>query len=360
MSVFDRLAARRAAGLTNYGGSIGRVAKSDSAESDQMMNSVTGEGDALTPVRHPKTGEFLPASDPRVTEMVKSAPAQVKAAVKVLRNPKSNGHEHLVASSVVNGWAGKEGNAGDAQTPGVEGPRLNGAADASDVGVVGGEVSAEYIRKMRRVIDSSVATPAEKEILGERLTKALLAASHAPAPGKLAKATLVPENPNNPIERLRELVKSKDLDPTLRSEVGQLLTRHDLALKATEDQMTVNVNAGVAALAQRDATAAQVRASQASATGSPQSLTGVSSEAQTRMIGSGTGSPMSLGEAQAIGNRGDLTGGQGRLEGEPLPRVIEQVEDELQCAKSVIERARIGETLTYLRLRGAREGLIPA
>jgi hypothetical protein len=328
-----------------------RVAKSDSAESDRMQLTVTGTGDALAPVRHHETGRFLP----KVTESVKSAPANVQAAARVLRDPAANQVAKRIASSVVKSWAEGEGSGNNGEVM----PEATAAVDASDIGAVFSDVDEQYVSKMQRLIASPVATPEQKEQLGAMLTKALLEASHAPASSALSKATLTAAD-EGPIGRLRELVKSKDLDPTLRQEVGALLTRHDLAKGAIEDQIT-RVTSALTASDQRAGTTAAVRGAQARSVADQQPVAGLSSEGQVRTIGSGNGVPASLGQARMIGNsKGYLTGAQGRTEPAPIARVIEQTEDELECCKSADEASRLGETLTYLKLRAAREGVAVA
>lgn len=120
------------------------------------------------------------------------------------------------------------------------------------------------------------------------------------------------------------------------------------------------VTSALAATDQAQATIDAIRSYQAQNTQGQQPVAGRSSEAAVRTIGSGAGVPQSLGAASQIGNRGDLTGHQGKVEAEPIARVIERTEDELAKATSVLDQQRLGEVLTFLKLKAARTGELAA
>lgn len=332
-------------------GQRGGAAKSSSAESDSIQLAVSGEGDGALE-RHPVTGRFTPRAVKKTITIhgVSRAPEPMKGAIKVLQNPSSNGDERMVAEQLIEAYASKQGNSGDMGVQDLK------SADASDVGVVGGEINPEYVSKMRKAIASPAVGGAQKEELGQRLTKALLTESHMPA-GSVAKSSLTVADPP-PIARLRQLVLDPNLDPALKSEVSALLTRNDLAKAASEEQAQ-RVNSALAATSQAQATIDAIRGYQAAnVQQGQQPVAGSSSEGQVRTIGSGAGTPQSLGAAMSTGNRGDLSGSQGKIESEPAAQIL-ALEDELAKSSNEIDRQRIGEVLTFMRLREAAAARLP-
>jgi hypothetical protein len=238
----------------------------------------------------------------------------VKNALKVLRDPNASPEAKRIAAVLV-----KQG----LVQAGLHGEDLLGmppAHDASDVNAVAGDLA-----KMRQEAEDCT-DPVEKEQLSSKYTLEALRTLHRRGQRERAvKAAELAADDTPEIARLRELSKSTKLSEGLRMQVGEVLTRHDLAKSAASES--------------QDRTNALVQQTLANAQANAQSATGADSSGQVGRIGSGSGTPESLGTPQNVGTS--------------KPGYITGKEKELAKATNSLERARLGEELTLARLRAS-------
>jgi hypothetical protein len=265
-------------GIAGLPGSAGLNADDVSAEADAICELITG-----------------------------TSSHQGQAAKEIFKNPKSSPAAKRIALTLMKGEV-QDSLKGEDLDP------LPPAHDANDLSAVA-KAEADF---------NAATDPVEKENAGTKLTLERLKALHARTLARREPASKAIDTSTDPapIARLRELVKSADLDPSVKMQAAETLTKFDLAKSAYSDQLT--------------ATADLVRATQAQIQADPQSATGASSLAQTGTIGSGRGTPQQLAAA-------------GRREPEPAA-VLGAKEDELAKATDSIKRERLGEEVTRLRL----------
>jgi hypothetical protein len=264
--------------------------KSDSAESDQMVEMAT-----MSPIGNSPAGE-------------------VQAALR--------------------------GNASDYDIPSVS---------ASDLGAVGTGVSPAYLAKCEQVLADPKADPEARQTAGEVVTKARLTAGVlGMAPVRKSTAADLPKL----IGRLEDILKSgQPLKDQTKDEIGATITRYRLEQGVISGQVSKTVVSQLTSTAQdeRDASNAEVRAAQTRPALSGHSA--VSPDAQIRNI-VGPGRPATLSDVQGMGsNKGYLVSGP---QAGPSPAAVAAtLEDEL-ASKSTPERRRAeaGECLTYMRLAG--------
>ena len=144
------------------------------------------------------------------------------AAKATVLDPKQNAHVKAVCWSLLQKNANNNGN--------VQ-PALPAAHDADDVNAV---LQPGDIAKLRMEFDACTDS-VTKSALGERITFETLRAIHHTSP-KVAKSVNTTDDPEH-ITRLRTLIKSADLDPAVRDQAGLVLTKHDLAKAAYDDQL---------------------------------------------------------------------------------------------------------------------------
>jgi hypothetical protein len=270
------------------------VAKSDSAEADLVQETVSGERSADAEQPRHKSGQFLPHT------------------------------------------SGETASLGELAGPGAAtfGPH----ASRSDL---------ETALK-------AATDPRERERLGELVTLAKLKASHS---GAAVKTDL---HGGEAMESQDALIKQlednfdKIEDPALKAEVGQRITFERLR-KAAQ----VRLAAGAVAKQieydrQVEATNQAIRDAQGRSTSASLGQT-ADPRGQTALIGSGKGTPQSLGAVDPQGARGDFTGDYiGRMEREPAA-VQGQIEDELAKSTDPTARNELAQRLTYVRLRRLHE-----
>jgi hypothetical protein len=165
-------------------------------------------------------------------------------ALKVLRDPAASDEAKRIAYTLL-----KEGNGGDVN------PQITSQHDANDVNSV---LQPGDIAKMK--IEWQAETDfARKAELGERLTFETLRALHH-TPSRAVKSAVDNTDDPAPIAKLRELIKDPDLDPAVKMQAGEVITRHDLAKSAYTDS--------------QEATNRLVAETQARVTANPQSASG--------------------------------------------------------------------------------------
>ncbi len=179
-------------------------------------------------VSDPQDGEDESAEMQRiVTKAAASDNPDIQAAVKVLLDPNSSDEAKRVAYTLL-----KEGNGGDVQ------PALPTAHDANDVNAV---LQPGDLAKMRIEWERET-DPVKKAELGEHLTFETLRALHHTTPSPTAMKSAVDTSTDSPeVARLRELVEDPNLDPAVKMQAGEVLTKHDLAKSAyTDSQEATN------------------------------------------------------------------------------------------------------------------------
>jgi hypothetical protein len=219
--------------------------------------------------------------------------------------------------------------------------------------------SAANVAEATKALDELMArdglvTQPELDTARERVARAALAAVHT-RPGRATKSAATPLQKSiaENIARLRvhydSLPDGAEYGSGVEREqfmakqtAGMNLTRVQLAAKSIYDDQLAATHALVT-----DTVAAMTRASA--------SLGGVSSEEQVRAIGSGSGTPRSLGAVSPVGNRGNNLGEQGKGEPEPVAQ-LRALEDEWQVAGAPVEKERLNERLLHLRLKMSRAG----
>jgi hypothetical protein len=261
----------------------------------------------------------------------------VKAALKVLRDPNASPEAKRIAAVII-----KQG-AVQANLHGEDLPDMPAAHDATDVTSVGGPVDATYLAKQRMVMEACT-DPVEKERLGSEYTLNALRMLHSRGQKERAvKAAEMAADDTPEIARLRELSKSAELSPDLRMQVGEVLTRHDLAKSAaSESQERTN------ALVQQT----QQNMVDRSATLGPDGKwpVPVGERDQVDRIGSGNGTPESLGTPQNIG-----TSKPGYITGREILEK-ELADEEARERPSVAKVRELQEKVTLKRLAATHEG----
>ena len=140
------------------------------------------------------------------------AEKQLREAHAILKSPTASSAEKKIAT-----YTAEQ----------ILGSHNNGLIDTTEI-TVPQQGSTGSIKKARKVLADLNSSPQEKEDAGHVITYANLVKSHTP-PESASKGIqhLLTKDPEH-IQRLRELIKTPGLDPALKMNAGEVITQHNL------------------------------------------------------------------------------------------------------------------------------------